>query len=140
MCYSSLINYVPFAFCEFNCVARWNEGVVVARVQILMTLCDPNICRGQCSSITTLRVRGSQVSGFADRRFAATRTKVHKIIVPGYWLGNSNQVLINNNNSGSTVIYTLIIQLVKVVQQLITTILTSKLAHYSLLSKTFVFL
>jgi len=40
------------------------------------------------------------MSGFGDREFAATRTKVHKIIIPGYWLGNANEVLINTNNSG----------------------------------------
>jgi len=52
--------------------------------EIVMTLDDPNICSGQYSSITTLSVRGSQVSGFGNRKFAATRTKVHKIIIPGY--------------------------------------------------------
>jgi len=31
--------------------------------------------------------KGSQVSGFGISRFAATRTKVHKIIIPGYWFG-----------------------------------------------------
>jgi len=34
--------------------------------------------------------KGSQVSGFRSRWFAATITNVHKIIIPGYWLGNAN--------------------------------------------------
>jgi len=34
--------------------------------------------------------KGSQVSRLGSRWFAATRTNVHKIIIPGYWLGNAN--------------------------------------------------
>ena len=29
MCQSSLINTVPFVFCEFNCIASWNEGKTI---------------------------------------------------------------------------------------------------------------
>jgi len=86
------------------------------------------------------KVRGSQVSGFGGSRFAATRTKFIKLLS----LGTDWAMLIKSSliqtTAVQTINYTLVIQLVKIVQQLITTILTSKLAHYSLLSITFILL
>ena len=67
----------------------------------------------------------SQVSGFWGCWFAANRTIIHKIIIPGI----SWAMLIKSSSMQTTVvqtiIYTLVTQLVKIVQQFITTTLTS---------------
>jgi hypothetical protein len=69
--------------------------------------------------------RGSQVSGFEESKFAATRTKLIKLLS----LGIDWAMLIKSSSIQTTVvqtiIYTLVSQLVEIVQQFITTILTS---------------
>jgi hypothetical protein len=69
--------------------------------------------------------RGSQERGFGGRRFAATRNKFIKLLS----LGIDRAMLIKSPSIQTTVvqtiIYILVSELVKIVQQFITTILTS---------------
>ena len=69
--------------------------------------------------------RGSQMSVFGESRFTATRTKFIKILS----LGIGWAMLINSSSIKTTVfqtiVYTLVSQLVEIVQLFITTILTS---------------
>jgi len=65
--------------------------------------------------------KGSQMSGFEESRFAATRTKFIKLLS----LGIDWAMLIKSSSIQTTIIYTLVSQLIKIVQQFIITILTS---------------
>ena len=105
-----------------------------------MTLGDPNICSGQYRSITTLKLRVAKWAGSEIVDSLPPELKFKKLLS----LGIDWAMLIKSSSIQTTVvqtvIYTLVSQLVKIVQQFITTILTSKLAYNSPLSKSFVLL